>query len=81
MFIVVLNVDTNCSAGINFSDKTCKCSKIFMNNITSNFFNSRQKYEHNSPWPAFSDTIHPDSVAKHLESPRAYKVCEVHNVN
>lgn len=52
-----------------------------MNNITSNFFNSRQKYEHNSPWPAFSDTIHPDSVAKHLESPRAYKVCEVHNVN
>ncbi|KAM5328701.1 methionine-R-sulfoxide reductase B1 isoform 2-T2 [Glossophaga mutica] len=27
-------------------------------------FSSRAKYAHSSPWPAFTETIHPDSVAK-----------------
>ncbi|XP_023567295.1 methionine-R-sulfoxide reductase B1 isoform X2 [Octodon degus] len=27
-------------------------------------FSSRSKYAHSSPWPAFTDTIHADSVAK-----------------
>jgi len=30
-------------------------------------FSSRQKFEHNSPWPAFTETIHDDSVSKHKE--------------
>ncbi|XP_044770984.1 methionine-R-sulfoxide reductase B1 isoform X2 [Neomonachus schauinslandi] len=27
-------------------------------------FSSRSKYAHSSPWPAFTETIHADSVAK-----------------
>ncbi|XP_045142201.1 methionine-R-sulfoxide reductase B1-like [Echinops telfairi] len=30
-------------------------------------FSSRSKYEHSSPWPAFTETIHDDSVAKQPE--------------
>ncbi|XP_057386125.1 methionine-R-sulfoxide reductase B1 isoform X3 [Balaenoptera acutorostrata] len=30
-------------------------------------FSSRSKYAHSSPWPAFTETIHADSVAKHPE--------------
>jgi peptide-methionine (R)-S-oxide reductase len=37
-------------------------------------FSSKQKFEHDSPWPAFTQTIHKDSVSKKAESPRAYKV-------
>jgi len=37
-------------------------------------FSSKQKFEHHSPWPAFSEPVHEDSVAKHLESPGAFKV-------
>jgi len=39
-------------------------------------FSSKQKFEHDSPWPAFTETIHADSVSKKAEfgSPRAYKV-------
>lgn len=37
-------------------------------------FNSAKKYSHSSPWPAFSSTIHSDSVIKHREGSSAYKV-------
>ncbi|CAG7837826.1 unnamed protein product [Allacma fusca] len=39
-------------------------------------FSSKQKYDHHSPWPAFTQTIHKDSVSKKAEmgSPRAFKV-------
>lgn len=39
-------------------------------------FSSRSKYAHSSPWPAFTETIHADSVAKRPErnSPTALKV-------
>uniref|UniRef100_A0A672YLN6 Methionine sulfoxide reductase B1 n=1 Tax=Sphaeramia orbicularis TaxID=375764 RepID=A0A672YLN6_9TELE len=37
-------------------------------------FSSRSKYEHSSPWPAFTETILEDSVSKHQERPGAYKV-------
>ncbi|NXN97236.1 MSRB1 reductase, partial [Rhinopomastus cyanomelas] len=37
-------------------------------------FSSRAKYEHSSPWPAFTDTLQPDSVAKRQERPGALKV-------
>uniref|UniRef100_A0A3Q1H052 Methionine sulfoxide reductase B1 n=1 Tax=Acanthochromis polyacanthus TaxID=80966 RepID=A0A3Q1H052_9TELE len=30
-------------------------------------FSSKSKFEHSSPWPAFSETIHEDSVSKHPE--------------
>uniref|UniRef100_A0A3B4B979 MsrB domain-containing protein n=1 Tax=Periophthalmus magnuspinnatus TaxID=409849 RepID=A0A3B4B979_9GOBI len=30
-------------------------------------FSSSSKFQHSSPWPAFSQTIHPDSVSKHPE--------------
>ncbi|XP_076853644.1 methionine-R-sulfoxide reductase B1-A isoform X2 [Brachyhypopomus gauderio] len=29
-------------------------------------FSSRSKYEHSSPWPAFTEPIHEDSVSKQL---------------
>ncbi|XP_075936842.1 methionine-R-sulfoxide reductase B1-A-like [Anarhichas minor] len=29
-------------------------------------FSSMSKFEHSSPWPAFSETIHEDSVSKRL---------------
>lgn len=39
-------------------------------------FSSRSKYAHSSPWPAFTETIHTDSVAKRPEHnrPEALKV-------
>uniref|UniRef100_A0A673IYF9 Methionine sulfoxide reductase B1b n=1 Tax=Sinocyclocheilus rhinocerous TaxID=307959 RepID=A0A673IYF9_9TELE len=37
-------------------------------------FSSRSKYEHSSPWPAFTETIREDSVTKHMETLTAYKV-------
>ncbi|KAK9535021.1 hypothetical protein VZT92_007427 [Zoarces viviparus] len=37
-------------------------------------FTSRSKYEHSSPWPAFTETIREDSVSKHQERPGAFKV-------
>ena len=37
-------------------------------------FRSACKFEHSSPWPAFTHTIRPDSVSKYEESPMALKV-------
>lgn len=37
-------------------------------------FHSTKKFEHSSPWPAFTETVKPDSVAKHKESASALKV-------
>lgn len=39
-------------------------------------FSSRSKYAHSSPWPAFTETVHADSVAKRPEHnrPEALKV-------
>lgn len=37
-------------------------------------FASRAKYEHSSPWPAFTETIHQDSVSKRKDRPGALKV-------
>lgn len=37
-------------------------------------FSSRAKYEHSSPWPAFTETLRGDSVAKRKERPGALKV-------
>lgn len=37
-------------------------------------FSSRAKYEHSSPWPAFTETVHEDSVSKRKERPGALKV-------
>uniref|UniRef100_H3ATQ1 Methionine sulfoxide reductase B1 n=2 Tax=Latimeria chalumnae TaxID=7897 RepID=H3ATQ1_LATCH len=38
-------------------------------------FSSRSKYQHSSPWPAFTETIHKDSVLKKAEqSHHAYKI-------
>ncbi|KAK5914131.1 hypothetical protein CgunFtcFv8_008592 [Champsocephalus gunnari] len=31
-------------------------------------FSSMSKFEHSTPWPAFSQTIHEDSVTKHPEA-------------
>ncbi|GAA6228682.1 methionine-R-sulfoxide reductase B1-A-like [Lates japonicus] len=38
-------------------------------------FSSMSKFEHSSPWPAFSETIHEDSVSKHPEAWGPIKVC------
>uniref|UniRef100_A0A3Q3W6C8 MsrB domain-containing protein n=1 Tax=Mola mola TaxID=94237 RepID=A0A3Q3W6C8_MOLML len=37
-------------------------------------FSSGSKYKHSSPWPAFTETIHEDSVTKYEEAPGTYKV-------
>ena len=37
-------------------------------------FASYQKYEHQTPWPAFTTTLHDDSVSKYEERPNALKV-------
>ncbi|CAI5792385.1 methionine-R-sulfoxide reductase B1 [Podarcis lilfordi] len=37
-------------------------------------FSSRSKYAHSSPWPAFTETLHEDSISKYLERPGAFKV-------
>lgn len=37
-------------------------------------FSSRSKYAHSSPWPAFTETLHEDSVTKVMETLTAYKV-------
>ncbi|MBN3303930.1 MSB1A reductase, partial [Amia calva] len=37
-------------------------------------FSSRSKYEHSSPWPAFTETLQEDSVSKYVERPGALKV-------
>ena len=37
-------------------------------------FASFQKYEHQTPWPAFTSTLHEDSVSKYEERPNALKV-------
>ena len=37
-------------------------------------FYSTKKYEHASPWPAFTETVRPDSVSKYNESRSALKV-------
>ena len=37
-------------------------------------FYSTKKFEHSSPWPAFTETVRPDSVSKYQESPGALKV-------
>uniref|UniRef100_H9GA65 MsrB domain-containing protein n=1 Tax=Anolis carolinensis TaxID=28377 RepID=H9GA65_ANOCA len=37
-------------------------------------FSSKSKYAHSSPWPAFTETIHDDSITKYLERPNAFKV-------
>ena len=29
---------------------------------------STEKYEHHTPWPAFKSPVHPDSLAKELET-------------
>lgn len=40
-------------------------------------FSSRSKFEHSSPWPAFTETVHENSVSKHEERPGAFKVREI----
>ena len=44
-------------------------------------FSSEQKYKHHTPWPAFKNPVHPDSLAKKVENEQqessdatAYKV-------
>ncbi len=45
------------------------CSKC-----SNELFYSSQKFEHSSPWPAFTNTVRPDSLSKYEESPGALKV-------
>lgn len=37
-------------------------------------FSSQAKFEHSSPWPAFTKTVHADSVSKYEERPGTLKV-------
>lgn len=46
---------------------SCKC-------CAHPLFSSQAKFEHSSPWPAFTKTMQNDSLSKKLESKGAYKV-------
>uniref|UniRef100_H3DKX3 Methionine sulfoxide reductase B1a n=1 Tax=Tetraodon nigroviridis TaxID=99883 RepID=H3DKX3_TETNG len=48
------------------------CSKC-----NNQLFSSRSKFEHSSPWPAFTEPVHENSVVKHEERPGAYKLWEM----
>lgn len=39
-------------------------------------FSSKSKFEHSSPWPAFNETLRPDSLYKKPETATAFKVCK-----
>ncbi|KAF5901865.1 methionine-R-sulfoxide reductase B1, partial [Clarias magur] len=51
-----------------FETGTYVCSKCGYE-----LFSSKVKYQHSSPWPAFTETIHKDSVSKVEERPGALK--------
>uniref|UniRef100_A0A8C5C1N4 Methionine sulfoxide reductase B1 n=1 Tax=Gadus morhua TaxID=8049 RepID=A0A8C5C1N4_GADMO len=52
----------------NFEPGIYACSKC-----DHKLFSSRSKFEHSSPWPAFTETVQEDSVSKHVERPGAFK--------
>ena len=43
-------------------------------NCDHELFGSQSKYKHETPWPAFSQTKHENSLSKKLESKGAFKV-------
>merc|ERR1712109_185830 len=51
-----------------FETGTYVCSKC-----GNELFGSQSKYKHETPWPAFKQTIHDNSLSKRLESKGAYK--------
>jgi peptide-methionine (R)-S-oxide reductase len=45
-------------------------------------FSSRAKYAHDTPWPAFAETMHPDSVHREPEhEPQESSQCTALKVN
>ncbi|GFT66850.1 methionine-R-sulfoxide reductase B1-A [Nephila pilipes] len=55
-----------------FKSGTYNCSKC-----GNELFSSRTKFEHFSPWPSFTETVHENSVTKRVEKFRpseTYKV-------
>ena len=63
----------NAYIGIKYLSKFLS-GKYVCNECGHDLFKSETKYEHHTPWPAFSKTIHPDSVAKVQERTGALKV-------
>ena len=45
------------------------CSKC-----EAELFHSTKKFEHSSPWPAFTDTVGPKVLSKRPDGPMAFKV-------
>ncbi|KAI6651636.1 Methionine-R-sulfoxide reductase B1 [Oopsacas minuta] len=43
-------------------------------NCNYELFDSKSKFKHSSPWPAFTSTVHADSVSKRSETKTAFKV-------
>uniref|UniRef100_A0A7M4FAC7 Methionine sulfoxide reductase B1 n=1 Tax=Crocodylus porosus TaxID=8502 RepID=A0A7M4FAC7_CROPO len=51
------------------------CARVYVcSKCGYELFSSQAKYEHSSPWPAFTQTVHTDSVSKYEERPGALKV-------
>lgn len=46
---------------------TCKIGIYVCSQCSYELFSSQSKFEHHSPWPAFTETIHEDSVVKEVE--------------
>lgn len=60
----VPSVAMNCSPGQKGSAEA----------VSNEVFSSESKFGHRSPWPAFTQTVHPDSVSKREDCPGALKV-------
>eukprot|EP00735_Rhodelphis_limneticus_P002727 TRINITY_DN13716_c0_g1::TRINITY_DN13716_c0_g1_i1::g.16752::m.16752 TRINITY_DN13716_c0_g1::TRINITY_DN13716_c0_g1_i1::g.16752 ORF type:complete len:104 (-),score=5.50,sp/Q802G6/MSB1A_DANRE/56.52/4e-29,SelR/PF01641.13/1.4e-17,Yippee-Mis18/PF03226.9/0.11,CheR/PF01739.13/0.17 TRINITY_DN13716_c0_g1_i1:639-911(-) len=52
-----------------FDSGIYKCSRC-----SSDLFYSGTKFQHDSPWPAFTNPVTPTSVKKVMENHRCYKV-------
>ncbi|KAI4822014.1 hypothetical protein KUCAC02_007582 [Chaenocephalus aceratus] len=61
-----------CHIALSLVEKNTKITSylafMFALNAGHKLFSSMSKFEHSTPWPAFSQTIHEDSVTKHPEA-------------
>uniref|UniRef100_A0A8D2Q7K9 Methionine sulfoxide reductase B1 n=1 Tax=Varanus komodoensis TaxID=61221 RepID=A0A8D2Q7K9_VARKO len=53
---------------------TCAHSIYTCSKCSYELFSSKSKFSHSTPWPAFTEPIHEDSISKYLERSGAFKV-------
>lgn len=66
-----------CTRAVTWKDRGVACDdcRIYVcSNCGNELFHSQTKYEHSSPWPAFTHLIREDSVTRVKESSTAIKI-------